>query len=91
MAEANSATDGFSDGFNGTNLAVTVSGANTLLIAGWHAEYDGWDPGDPCPDLGDPCPVGWRVEYAGVPGTVITDTNGYRGGTAIANSGHTTG
>jgi hypothetical protein len=81
-AENHSATDGAGPEFNGTNLLVTVSGANTLLIAAWHAEYLGYDSGDPCPDPGDPfpCPYGWRVEYAGVPGTVIADTNGYSGG-----------
>ena len=47
---------------------MNVSGANTLLIAAWHSEYDfGF-------------PDGWRVEYNGVAGTLLTDTNGYRGG-----------
>ena len=53
--------------FNGMNLPLTVNGANTLLIAAWHSEYD------------RDAPESWRVEWDGVPGTLITDTNGYTG------------
>jgi hypothetical protein len=63
-----SATDGAGPAFNGSAIPLTISGANTLLIAAWHSEYDGGEPD------------WWRVEYAGIPGTVLTDTNGYTGG-----------
>ena len=50
-------------------LSLTVSGTNTLLLAAWHAEFDGGDPN------------GWTVTSNGVAGTEIVDTDGYTGGT----------
>jgi hypothetical protein len=50
-------------------LSLNVSGANTLLLAAWHAEYDGGG-----------FPNGWAVTNNGVPGTSIVDTDGYTGG-----------
>jgi hypothetical protein len=47
---------------------LTVSGTNTLLLAAWHAEFDGGFPGS------------WTVTSNGVPGTEIVNTNGYTGG-----------
>jgi hypothetical protein len=61
-AENHSATDGFSDGFDGTNMLVTVSGANTLLIAAWHAEYLGFLPDRPLPRPWRPFPLPLRLE-----------------------------
>ena len=71
VTEVHSATDG--PGFNVATLPVNVSGTNTLLIASWHAEWDG-------PFTESNCPQCWTVTFAGVPGTVITATNGYNGG-----------
>lgn len=69
FASANSlAQDGIGVMFDGATLPLTVSGTNTLLIAAWHSEFDG------------NYPDAWRVECNGVPGTPITDTNGYSGG-----------
>ncbi len=65
--ENHSATDGAGAAFNGAALPLTVSGSNTLLIVAWHSEYDGGLPDD------------WTVKCSGVPGTLITDTNGYKG------------
>jgi len=53
---------------NTADLSLTVSGTNTLLLAAWHAEFDGGFPD------------GWTVTSNGVPGTLIVDTNGYTGG-----------
>jgi hypothetical protein len=66
--EANSATDGAGAAFNRASLSLNVSGANTLLLAAWHAEFDGG------------LPDGWTVTANGAPGTPIVDTNGYTGG-----------
>jgi VCBS repeat-containing protein len=68
VLETHSATDGAGAAFNKSVLPVNVTGVNPLLLAAWHAEFDGG------------LPDGWRVEYAGVPGTLIVDTNGYSGG-----------
>ena len=54
--------------FNRTTLTLNVSGTNTMILAAWHAEYDGNNPDS------------WTVTCNGVPGTLITDTNGYNGG-----------
>jgi hypothetical protein len=66
--EANSATDGAGAAFNRASLSLNVSGANTLLLAAWHAEFDG--------GLTD----AWTVTANGTPGTLLVDTNGYTGG-----------
>jgi hypothetical protein len=66
--EANSATDGAGAAFNRASLSLNVSSANTLLLAAWHAEFDG--------DLTD----AWTVTANGTPGTLLVDTNGYTGG-----------
>ena len=66
--EANSATDGAGAAFNRATLLLTVPGANTLLVAAWHAEFDGG------------LPDAWSVTDNGTPGTLIVDTNGYTGG-----------
>jgi hypothetical protein len=47
---------------------LDVDGTDTLLLAAWHAEFDG--------DF----PDSWTVTSNGVPGTLIVDTNGYTGG-----------
>lgn len=49
-------------------LSLDVSGANTLLLAAWHAEWDGGFPDS------------WAVTNNGVPGTLIVDSDGYNGG-----------
>jgi hypothetical protein len=49
-------------------LSLNVSTNNTLLIAAWHAEYDGGFPDS------------WAVTDNGMPGTEMLDTNGYNGG-----------
>jgi len=49
-------------------LSLNVSGANTLLLAAWHAEWDGGFP------------ESWEVTNNGVPGTLIVDSDGYNGG-----------
>ena len=51
-----------------TSLSLTASGTNTLLLAAWHAEFDGGFPDS------------WTVTSNGVPGTSIVDTDGYTGG-----------
>jgi len=63
-----SSTDGAGPEFNQSVLPINVSGSNPLLIAAWHSEFDSDQPDD------------WVVEYAGVPGTLLVDTNGYSGG-----------
>ena len=68
VTETHSATDGAGAAFNKSTLSLNVSGTNTLLIVAWHAEYDGGTPDS------------WTVTCSGVPGTLITDTNGYTGG-----------
>ncbi|HXJ72354.1 MAG TPA: hypothetical protein VNM37_05860, partial [Candidatus Dormibacteraeota bacterium] len=68
VTEAHSATDGSGAAFNGSTLTLPVSGADTLIIAAWHSEFDGGAPN------------GWRVEDQGRPGTLLVDTNGYTGG-----------
>jgi len=68
VGEANSATDGAGAAFNRATLSLNVSGANTLLLAAWHAEFDGGSPD------------GWTVTANGIPGTLVVDTNGYTGG-----------
>jgi hypothetical protein len=50
------------------HLSLKVSGTNTLLLAAWHAEFDGGFPDS------------WTVTSNGVPGTLIVDTDGYTGG-----------
>ena len=50
------------------SLSLNVSGTNTLLLAAWHAEFDGGFPDS------------WTVTSNGVPGTSIVDTDGYTGG-----------
>ena len=72
VAETHSATDGAGAQFNNATLPISVSGTNTLLIAAWHSEWDGLST--------TACPQCWTVTFAGVPGTVIADTNGYNGG-----------
>jgi hypothetical protein len=54
---------------NTADLSLTVSGTNTLLLAAWHAEFDGGFPDS------------WTVTSNGVPGKLIVDTDGYTGGT----------
>jgi hypothetical protein len=66
--EANSATDGAGAAFNRASLSLNVTGANTLLLAAWHSEFDGG------------LPDGWTVTANGTPGTPMVDTNGYTGG-----------
>ena len=74
-AETHSATDGIGLQFNNATLFLNVSGTNTLLIAAWHSEWDGGPNPVPTP----PSPESWSVSCNGVPGTVITETNGYKG------------
>jgi hypothetical protein len=70
VSETHTATDGPSGTqFNSSTLSVNVTGSNTLLIAAWHAEFDG------------NLPDGWTVQDNGVNGTEIVDTDGYNGGT----------
>lgn len=68
VSEAHSATDGFGSDFNSSTLSINVTGTNPLLIAAWHAEFDGGFPD------------GWVVQDNGVDGTEIVDTDGYSGG-----------
>jgi hypothetical protein len=65
--EANSATDGAGAAFNRATLVLNAAGTNTLLLAAWHAEFDG--------GLLD----AWSVTDNGTPGTLIVATNGYTG------------
>src|SRR5262249_21902005 len=61
------ATDGGGLSFNSSRLPIDIVGVNRLLIAAWHAEYDG--------DL----PI-YTVQCAGIPGIELVSTNGYTGG-----------
>jgi phosphodiesterase/alkaline phosphatase D-like protein len=72
VAEAHSAMDGTGSAFNNATLSLTVSGTNPLLIAAWHAEWDG--------DGFNAAPDSWTVTRDGVPGTLIAQTDGYNGG-----------
>ena len=67
-AEVHSATDGAGAAFNSSTLSLNVSGTSNLLIAAWHAEFDGGTPD------------AWTVTCNGIPGTPIVDTDGYTGG-----------
>jgi Concanavalin A-like lectin/glucanases superfamily len=51
-----------------STLSINASGTNRLLLAAWHAEWDGGFPN------------GWSVTNNGVAGTSIVDTDGYNGG-----------
>jgi hypothetical protein len=51
-----------------STLSLDVIGTNRLLLAAWHAEFDGGVPN------------GWTVTNNDVPGTPIVDTNGYNDG-----------
>ena len=77
VAEAHSATDGCCGlEYNNTTLTVNVTGSNNILIAAFHAEWDGtFALAPPFP----PDPEAWSVSNNGVPGTVLTETNGYTG------------
>jgi hypothetical protein len=77
VAEAHSATDGCCGlQFNNVTLTLNVTGTDRLLMVAWHSEWDGVpDPNRTLPD-----PEAWTVTNNGVPGTVIVDTNGYKGG-----------
>jgi chitodextrinase len=76
VAEAHSATDGCCGlEYNNTTLTVNVTGSNNILIAAWHAEWDGTFGEVPFP----PDPGAWSVTNNGVPGTVLLETNGYTG------------
>jgi uncharacterized repeat protein (TIGR01451 family) len=68
VAETNSAADGAGAEFNRAVLNLNVGGNNRLLLAAWHAEFDGGLPDD------------WSVTNNGVPGTLIVETDGYTGG-----------
>jgi hypothetical protein len=68
VTESHSATDGAGAQFNSATLSINVSGNNPILIAAWHAEFDGGNPD------------GWVVQDNGLAGTEIVDTNGYTGG-----------
>jgi uncharacterized repeat protein (TIGR01451 family) len=72
VTEAHSATDGSGLAFNNASLSINVTGTNTLLIAAWHAEWDG--------SGFDSAPGNWTVTRNGVPGTPLVDTDGYNGG-----------
>jgi putative Ig domain-containing protein/IPT/TIG domain-containing protein/VCBS repeat protein/fibronectin type III domain protein len=52
---------------NRAELALNVSGVDTLLIVAFHSEFDGGD-------------TDWSVQDNGVQGTLITSLNGYTGG-----------
>jgi chitodextrinase len=66
--ETHSATESSTAPSNSATLSVNVTGSNALLIAAWHAEYDGGLPNS------------WTVTRNGVPGTTIVETDGYTGG-----------
>jgi hypothetical protein len=69
VSEVHSAVEGPSGAqFNMSTLSINVTGTNTLLIAAWHAEFDG------------AFPDGWTVTDNNVAGTQIVDTDGYNGG-----------
>ena len=68
VSEVHSATDGAGPEFNQASLAINVTGSNPVLIAAWHAEFDGNNPDS------------WVVQDNGVNGTEIVDTDGYNGG-----------
>jgi len=68
VTEAHFATDSASAPAipaNSASLAINVTGANTLLIAAWHAEFGST--------------ANWTVDDNGTPGTEIVDTDGYAG------------
>ncbi len=67
VREADSAFDRNILGTDRIDLSLTIDGANTLVIAAFHSEYDGGDKN-------------WSVTCNGVPGTLIANTNGYVGG-----------
>jgi uncharacterized Zn-binding protein involved in type VI secretion len=68
VSEAHSATDGAGPEFNSATLSINVTGSNPMLLAAWHAEFDGNEPDN------------WVVQDNGVDGTEIVDTDGYNGG-----------
>jgi hypothetical protein len=68
VGEVSSATDGAGAEFNQSHLALNINGTDTLLILAWHSEFDGG------------LPDSWTVTANGVPGTLITEQNGYNGG-----------
>jgi len=68
VKEAHFATDSSSAPtvpFNTASLPINVTGANTLLVAAWHAEFG--------------TSANWTVDDNGTPGTEIVDTAGYAG------------
>lgn len=67
-SETNSAVDGTGTNYNASTISLTVSGANPLLIASWHSEFDGGTP------------YYWTVTYNGVEGRLFIPTDGYAGG-----------
>lgn len=77
VAETHSSTDGCCGlEYNNATLTLNVTGNNRLLIAAWHAEWDG-GPG-PAPTAR--FPEAWSVTNNGVPGTPLVDSDGYWGG-----------
>jgi uncharacterized repeat protein (TIGR01451 family) len=67
VTEGNFAVDQNTTGPNRASVSLKVSGTNTLLIAAFHAEFDGGD-------------TNWIATDDGVPGTVLVITDGYTGG-----------
>src|SRR4030095_6124367 len=77
VTEAHSATDGCCGlQFNNATLTLQATGSDRLLIAAWHAEWDG--VAGPIPMPRDP--GAWAGTTNSVPGTVPVDTNRYEGG-----------
>jgi hypothetical protein len=69
VSEANFAVEGGGGAsVNQATLAIDVDSPQSLLIVAFHAEYDGGVPDS------------WSVQANGVPGTLLVETNGYRGG-----------
>jgi len=71
--EAHSSSDGSGIAYNSATNSVTISGANPLLIACWHAEFGGAEGATLWY---------WTATYNGVAGRMFVITNGYTGGTA---------
>jgi len=67
VTEAHFAIDQTTTGPNRATVSLNVSGANTLLLAAFHAELDGGD-------------TNWVATNNGVTGTLLVNTDGYSGG-----------
>lgn len=65
--EWHGAVDGSDETFSKMTLSVTVAGTNTVLVAGFHAEFGetSW---------------AWQATYNGVKGRLYVETDGYAGG-----------